>query len=66
MNNNYVIMCKKRTLHGVYNSLAKPCLQEEKLPESAGTLYCTVGKPAQACINDESTVCTANPGNEVL
>ncbi|XP_058274423.1 SLAM family member 9-like isoform X2 [Hemibagrus wyckioides] len=31
---------------------------------TAATVYCTVGMPAQACINDESTVSTANPGSK--
>ncbi|XP_053342547.1 natural killer cell receptor 2B4-like [Clarias gariepinus] len=35
-------------------------------PEHPGTVYCTVGKPAEACSNDESTVRTANPGNKVM
>ncbi|KAF5897315.1 CD48 antigen-like, partial [Clarias magur] len=33
-------------------------------PETPGTVYCTVGKPAEACSNDENTVRTANPGNK--
>ncbi|KAF5888470.1 CD48 antigen-like, partial [Clarias magur] len=35
-------------------------------PEHPGTLYCTVGKPAEAFSNDESTVRTANPGNKEM
>lgn len=57
-------MGKKRTLDGVYNSLVKPCLQEEKRQETPGTVYYTVGMQIQACTYDEITVSTANPGKK--
>ncbi|KAM9440102.1 uncharacterized protein Hap1MRO34_000470 [Clarias gariepinus] len=41
-------------------------LEMSEKPEHPGTVYCTVGKPAEACSNDESTVRTANPGNKVM
>lgn len=68
-------MRKKITLYGVYNSSVTPCLQggkktesvkmSEMHPETPGTFYCTVGKPDQACSNDESDVSTKNPNDKV-
>ncbi|XP_053506890.1 SLAM family member 5, partial [Ictalurus furcatus] len=47
------------------NTKAESLKTSENL-ETPGTLYCTVGKPAQAYSNDESTVSTANPGSKEI
>ncbi|KAB5535695.1 hypothetical protein PHYPO_G00120970 [Pangasianodon hypophthalmus] len=43
-----------------------PSVEMSENPEPPGTVYCTVGKPAQDYSNDESTVSTANPGTKEM